>query len=77
MQQLTGQGMALQWMQLIMTTVGMITLFIKIGIKQGNQDEKNKNFEENIKEQRKEINEIKADISEIKRDVSYIKGKLL
>jgi len=66
-------GSAIQWMQFIVTIIGFITLLIKIGVKQGQQEEKNKRFEE----QGGEIKTIKKDISDIKEDIAYIKGKLL
>lgn len=70
-------GTSMQWVQLIVMVVGLITLFIQIGNKQGKQDEKNKNFEETQKIQREEIDIIKNDISSIRTDVAFIKGKLL
>ena len=70
-------GTSLQWFQLIITGVGLISIFIQIGSKQGKQEEKNKNFEENQKNQREEIDIIKNDISTIKTDISFIRGKLL
>lgn len=70
-------GTSMQWIQLIVMVVGLITLFIQIGNKQGKQDEKNKNFEETQKIQREEIDIIKNDISTIRTDVAFIKGKLL
>jgi len=70
-------GTSMQWIQLIITSVGLITLFIQIGNKQGKQEEKNRNFEENQRIQREEIDVIKNDISIIKTDIGFIKGKLL
>lgn len=70
-------GTAMQWIQLVVMVIGLVTLFIQIGNKQGKQEEKNKNFEETLKIQRDEIEIIKNDISAIKSDVAYIKGKLL
>ena len=66
-------GTAIQWIQFIVTIIGFITLLIKIGVKQGQQEEKNKRFEE----QGGEIKAIKEDISDIKEDIAFIKGKLL
>jgi len=70
-------GTSMQWLQLAITIIGLITLFIQIGNKQGKQEEKNKNFEENQKNQREEIDVIKNDISTIKTDIAFIRGKLL
>ena len=70
-------GNGMQWLQLIVIIVGFITILIKIGVKQGEQEEKNKNFGQNLKLQGKEIMSIKDDIGDIKEDVAYIKGKLL
>jgi len=62
---------------LFVTVIGLISIFIQIGNKQGKQEEKNKNLEINQQLQREEIKAIKDDISDIKDDVAYIKGKLL
>lgn len=70
-------GNSMQWFQLIITVVGLISIFIQIGNKQGQQDEKNRNFSQNLKSQGKEIMTIKQDIGDIKEDIAYIKGKLL
>ena len=70
-------GTSLQWFQLIITAVGVISILIQIGNKQGKQEEKNRNFEENQRNQREEIDVIKGDISTIKTDVAFIRGKLL
>jgi len=70
-------GTSMQWFQLVATIIGMITLFIQIGNKQGKQEEKNKNLEENQRNQREEIDVIKNDISTIKTDIAFIRGKLL
>ncbi|MFW9973098.1 MAG: hypothetical protein ACFFDF_23145 [Candidatus Odinarchaeota archaeon] len=70
-------GNSLQWFQLIITVVGLISIFIQIGNKQGQQDEKNKNFAQTLQSQSQEILGMKNDISDIKEDVAYIKGKLL
>ena len=70
-------GNLMQWFQLIVTVVGLISLFIQIGNKQGQQDEKNRNFSKNQQSQGKEIVTIKQDIGDIKEDIAYIKGKLL
>jgi hypothetical protein len=66
-------GTTLQWLQLIITVIGLLTVFIRIGNTQGQQEIKNKNFEA----QGVKIEGIEKDISEIKTDVAYIKGKLL
>ena len=70
-------GNSMQWLQLFVTVIGLISIFIQIGNKQGKQEEKNKNLEINQQLQREEIKAIKDDISDIKDDVAYIKGKLL
>ena len=70
-------GTSMQWLQLAVTIVGLITLFIQIGNKQGKQEEKNSNFAETQRIQREEIDVIKNDISIIKTDIGFIKGKLL
>lgn len=70
-------GNGMQWLQLIVIIVGFITILIKIGVKQGEQEEKNKNFGQNLQSQGREIMTIKKDIGDIKEDVAYIKGKLL
>lgn len=70
-------GNSIQWLQLIITSVGLISIFIQIGNKQGQQEEKNRNFSQNLKSQGKEIITIKQDIGDIKEDIAYIKGKLL
>lgn len=70
-------GNLMQWFQLIVTVVGLISLFIQIGNKQGQQEEKNRNFSKNQQSQGKEIVTIKQDIGDIKEDIAYIKGKLL
>lgn len=70
-------GSFLQWTQLIITVIGLISIFIQIGKKQGQQEEKNINFSQNLQAQGKEIQSIKTDISHIKEDIAYIKGKLL
>lgn len=64
---------SMQWVQFIFTSVCLIAILIKIGNKQGQQDEKNKRFEL----YGKEIIGLKKDVSDIKEDVAYIKGKLL
>lgn len=66
-------GTGMQWIQLVVMVIGLITLFIQIGNKQGKQDEKNKSFEKT----QEEVCIIKNDISVIKADISYIRGKLL
>lgn len=73
----TDLGTSMQWLQLGVTIIGLITLFIQIGNKQGKQEEKNKNFEDNQNKQREEINAIKEDLSTIKTDIGFIKGKLI
>lgn len=70
-------GSIMQWIQLIVLIVGLITLFIQIGNKQGKQEEKNCNFEKQLDSQGKKIENMESDISTIKTDVSFIKGKLL
>ena len=70
-------GTSMQWLQLVVTIIGLITLFIQIGNKQGKQEEKNNNFAETQRIQREEIDVIKNDISIIKTDIGFIKGKLL
>jgi len=67
---------ALPWLQFIGMFVGFITILLKIGNKQGQQDEKNKHFEETQKEHSSKIEKIEKDISDIKTDVSFIRGKL-
>lgn len=66
-------GTVLQWLQLVVTVIGLLTVFVRIGNTQGQQEIKNKNFEA----QGVKIDAIEKDISEIKTDVAYIKGKLL
>ena len=73
----TSLNSSMQWLQLLVTVVGLITLFIQIGKKQGTQEEKNNHFEENQRIQREEMDVIKSDISIIKTDIGFIKGKLL
>lgn len=75
MQNEIGNGM--QWLQLIITIIGLITIFIKIGHREGEQTEKNKHFSATLQSQSIEIKTIKTDISDIKEDIAYIRGKLL
>jgi hypothetical protein len=67
----------MQWLQLFVTIVGLITIFIQIGNKQGKQEEKNKNFEETQNNHREKFAMIENDLSIIKTDIGFIKGKLL
>ena len=69
----TNLGTAFQWLQFIITVIGLLAVFVRIGNTQGQQEIKNKNFEA----QGLKIGMIEKDISEIKTDVAYIKGKLL
>ena len=53
------QGNTIEWLTLVTLAVGLITVFIQIGSKQGKQEEKNKNFETVHKRQDEEIRAIK------------------
>lgn len=77
-------GTIMQWTQLIVLIVGLLTLFIQIGNKQGKQEEKNANFvkifethEKHLENHDGKFDKLESDISTIKTDVSFIKGKLL
>ena len=73
---MTGSGTSMEWLQLVVTIIGLLSVFVKIGNTQGKQDEKNKNFEETQRNQDKKIEAMQADITTIKSDVSFIKGSL-
>lgn len=73
---MTGSGTLMEWLQLVVTIIGLLSVFVKIGNTQGKQDEKNKNFEEGQKAQDKRIDAIEENIGYIRADVSFIKGKM-
>lgn len=73
----------MQWLSLISTVIGFIAVLLKVGSKQGEQEEKNKQqekknerFEKVIDSQSEKIEKIEKDITDIKEDVSFIKGKI-